>query len=43
MKGSRTKGTTTIEVGADGVALITLVNPPVNALSSDGIVTLSFL
>ncbi|KAL9400822.1 hypothetical protein Peur_004671 [Populus x canadensis] len=35
MKGSRTKGTTTIEVGADGVALITLVNPPVNALSSD--------
>ncbi|KAI9390725.1 hypothetical protein POPTR_008G220400v4 [Populus trichocarpa] len=35
MKGSRTKGTTTIEVGADGVALITLINPPVNALSSD--------
>ncbi|KAJ6904322.1 glyoxysomal fatty acid beta-oxidation multifunctional protein MFP-a-like isoform X2 [Populus alba x Populus x berolinensis] len=35
MKGSRTKGTTTIEVGADGVALITIINPPVNALSSD--------
>ncbi|XP_061962374.1 glyoxysomal fatty acid beta-oxidation multifunctional protein MFP-a-like isoform X2 [Populus nigra] len=35
MKGSRTKGTTTIEVGADGVALITLIYPPVNALSSD--------
>ncbi|XP_011003910.1 PREDICTED: glyoxysomal fatty acid beta-oxidation multifunctional protein MFP-a-like [Populus euphratica] len=35
MKGSRTKGTTTIEVGADGVALITLINHPVNALSSD--------
>ncbi|KAJ6769422.1 GLYOXYSOMAL FATTY ACID BETA-OXIDATION MFP-A PROTEIN [Salix koriyanagi] len=35
MKGSRTKGTTTIEVGAHGVALITIINPPVNSLSSD--------
>ncbi|KAF9677982.1 hypothetical protein SADUNF_Sadunf08G0164600 [Salix dunnii] len=35
MKGSRTKGTTTIEVGANGVALITLIHPPVNSLSSD--------
>ncbi|XP_044499625.1 glyoxysomal fatty acid beta-oxidation multifunctional protein MFP-a-like isoform X1 [Mangifera indica] len=29
------KGRTTIEVGADGVALITIVNPPVNSLSLD--------
>ncbi|GAV64146.1 ECH domain-containing protein/3HCDH domain-containing protein/3HCDH_N domain-containing protein [Cephalotus follicularis] len=33
--GSTTKGTTTIEVGADGVALITIINPPVNSLSFD--------
>ncbi|CAF2126566.1 unnamed protein product [Brassica napus] len=32
---SRTKGTTTMEVGADGVAVITLINPPVNSLSFD--------
>ena len=37
MEGSRTKGRTTIEVGADGVALITIINPPVNSLSFDGI------
>ncbi|XP_020689146.1 glyoxysomal fatty acid beta-oxidation multifunctional protein MFP-a isoform X1 [Dendrobium catenatum] len=29
------KGRTTIEVGADGVAIITIVNPPVNSLSID--------
>jgi len=29
------KGTTTIEVGSDGVAIITIVNPPVNSLSLD--------
>lgn len=28
-------GRTTIEVGADGVAIITIVNPPVNSLSID--------
>lgn len=33
---SRTKGKTTMEVGADGVAVITLINPPVNSLSFDG-------
>ncbi|KAL9255207.1 Glyoxysomal fatty acid beta-oxidation multifunctional protein MFP-a-like protein [Drosera capensis] len=30
-----TTGTTTIEVGADGVAVITIINPPVNSLSLD--------
>ncbi|KAG9160086.1 hypothetical protein Leryth_005818 [Lithospermum erythrorhizon] len=29
------KGRTTIDVGADGVAIITLINPPVNSLSFD--------
>lgn len=29
------KGKTTIEVGADGVAIITIINPPVNSLSID--------
>ncbi|KAI4372492.1 hypothetical protein MLD38_010714 [Melastoma candidum] len=29
------KGRTTIEVGSDGVALITIINPPVNSLSFD--------
>ncbi|KAA8548946.1 hypothetical protein F0562_000630 [Nyssa sinensis] len=33
--GSSTKGRTVLEVGADGVALITIVNPPVNSLSID--------
>ncbi|KAJ8441695.1 hypothetical protein Cgig2_019082 [Carnegiea gigantea] len=33
--GSRTKGTTSMEVGPDGVAIITLINPPVNSLSFD--------
>ncbi|GAB2266672.1 hypothetical protein Dimus_001666 [Dionaea muscipula] len=32
---STTKGTTTIEVAADGVAVITIINPPVNSLSLD--------
>ncbi|CAK9138968.1 unnamed protein product [Ilex paraguariensis] len=32
---SNTKGRTTLEVGADGVALITIINPPVNSLSFD--------
>lgn len=35
---SRPKGTTAMEVGDDGVAVITIVNPPVNALSYDGTV-----
>ncbi|KAK3164335.1 hypothetical protein QOZ80_1AG0016180 [Eleusine coracana subsp. coracana] len=29
------KGTTELEVGADGVAVITIINPPVNSLSID--------
>ncbi|KAF5465456.1 hypothetical protein F2P56_015465 [Juglans regia] len=33
--GSGAKGRTVMEVGADGVALITLINPPVNSLSFD--------
>ncbi|KAH9765881.1 peroxisomal fatty acid beta-oxidation multifunctional protein MFP2 [Citrus sinensis] len=33
---SGTKGRTTLEVGADGVAIITIINPPVNSLSLDG-------
>ncbi|KAG2727044.1 hypothetical protein I3760_01G142300 [Carya illinoinensis] len=33
--GSGSKGRTVMEVGADGVALITLINPPVNSLSLD--------
>ncbi|XP_010524718.1 PREDICTED: peroxisomal fatty acid beta-oxidation multifunctional protein MFP2 [Tarenaya hassleriana] len=33
--GSRTKGKTVMEVGSDGVAVITLINPPVNSLSFD--------
>ncbi|KAL0900730.1 hypothetical protein Bca101_084691 [Brassica carinata] len=32
---SRTKGKATMEVGSDGVAVITLINPPVNSLSFD--------
>ncbi|KAL2530584.1 Peroxisomal fatty acid beta-oxidation multifunctional protein MFP2 [Forsythia ovata] len=32
---SSAKGRTTIEVGADGVAIITIINPPVNSLSLD--------
>jgi hypothetical protein len=32
------RGTTTMEVRADGVAVITITNPPVNALSLDGTV-----
>lgn len=31
----RTKGRTVLEVGADGVAVITIINPPVNSLSFD--------
>ncbi|XP_058212486.1 glyoxysomal fatty acid beta-oxidation multifunctional protein MFP-a-like isoform X1 [Rhododendron vialii] len=33
--GSNPKGRTVMEVGADGVAVITIVNPPVNSLSID--------
>ncbi|KAK3017975.1 hypothetical protein RJ639_002732, partial [Escallonia herrerae] len=33
--GSNPKGRTTMEVGADGVAVITIINPPVNSLSFD--------
>ncbi|KAA8527438.1 hypothetical protein F0562_034847 [Nyssa sinensis] len=33
--GSSTKGRTVVEVGADGVAIITIINPPVNSLSLD--------
>ncbi|XP_057486339.1 glyoxysomal fatty acid beta-oxidation multifunctional protein MFP-a-like [Actinidia eriantha] len=32
---SNPKGRTTMEVGADGVAIITIINPPVNSLSLD--------
>ncbi|KAH7513384.1 hypothetical protein FEM48_Zijuj12G0194300 [Ziziphus jujuba var. spinosa] len=34
--GSNAKGRVVLEVGADGVALITIINPPVNSLSFDG-------
>ncbi|XP_047316266.1 peroxisomal fatty acid beta-oxidation multifunctional protein MFP2-like [Impatiens glandulifera] len=33
--GSKPKGRTTIDVGSDGVAVITIINPPVNSLSFD--------
>nr|KJB72707.1 hypothetical protein B456_011G191800 [Gossypium raimondii] len=33
--GSKNNGRTTLEVGADGVAIITIINPPVNSLSPD--------
>ncbi|KAB1213968.1 Glyoxysomal fatty acid beta-oxidation multifunctional protein MFP-a [Morella rubra] len=33
--GTVAKGRTVMEVGADGVALITIINPPVNSLSFD--------
>ena len=36
--GSNVKGRTAMEVGADGVAIITIINPPVNSLSFDGTV-----
>nr|KAJ0201094.1 hypothetical protein LSAT_V11C600334630 [Lactuca sativa] len=32
----RMGGTSTISVGSDGVAIITIINPPVNSLSLDG-------
>jgi hypothetical protein len=35
--GSMDKGRTEMEVGEDGVAVVTVVNPPVNALSIQGI------
>jgi hypothetical protein len=38
---SGAEGRTFMEVGADGVALITFINPPINSLSFDG--TRSFL
>ncbi|KAL3634630.1 hypothetical protein CASFOL_021684 [Castilleja foliolosa] len=34
---SSSKGRTTLDVGADGVAIITIINPPVNSLSFDGL------
>jgi len=34
---SSRKGHTVMDVGADGVAIITIINPPVNSLSFDGI------
>ncbi|KAK9282485.1 hypothetical protein L1049_005403 [Liquidambar formosana] len=37
---SNTKGTTVVEVGTDGVAIITIVNPPLNLLSVDVILSL---
>ena len=37
---SMAKGHTVLEVGADGVAIITIVNPPVNSLSFDGTILL---
>ncbi|XWS08580.1 hypothetical protein CRYUN_Cryun40dG0014400 [Craigia yunnanensis] len=33
--GSKNKGRTMMEVGADGVAVITIINPPINSLSLD--------
>ncbi|XP_042506221.1 glyoxysomal fatty acid beta-oxidation multifunctional protein MFP-a-like [Macadamia integrifolia] len=38
--GSNKKGRTVLEVGADGVAVITLINPPVNSLSFDVLLSL---
>lgn len=35
-------GRTTVEVGADGVAVVTINNPPLNLLSVDGIFLLCF-
>ncbi|XP_060174043.1 glyoxysomal fatty acid beta-oxidation multifunctional protein MFP-a-like [Lycium barbarum] len=35
MSSSNPKGRTTIEVGSDGVAIITIINPPVNSLALD--------
>ncbi|XP_057476267.1 glyoxysomal fatty acid beta-oxidation multifunctional protein MFP-a-like [Actinidia eriantha] len=35
MAGSNPKGRTVMEVGADGVAVIAIINPPVNSLSLD--------
>ncbi|CAA0815783.1 Peroxisomal fatty acid beta-oxidation multifunctional protein MFP2 [Striga hermonthica] len=32
---SSSKGRTTLDVGADGIAIITIINPPVNSLSFD--------
>lgn len=40
---SNPKGRTTIEVGADGVAVITIINPPVNSLALDGTFKALFL
>ncbi|XWS14100.1 hypothetical protein CRYUN_Cryun36dG0094100 [Craigia yunnanensis] len=33
--GSKNKGRTMMDVGADGVAVITIINPPINSLSLD--------
>ncbi|KAL4386205.1 hypothetical protein GQ457_09G023850 [Hibiscus cannabinus] len=40
MMGSKNNGRTTMEVGADGVAIITIINPPVNSLSHDVLLSL---
>lgn len=40
--GSNAKGRTVMEVGADGVAVITIINPPVNSLSFDGTLFFKF-
>ena len=37
------RGHTLMEVGPDGVAVITIVNPPVNSLSFDGTITIPTL
>lgn len=42
-KMSSSKGRTTIDVGPDGVAVITIINPPVNSLSFDGTIVPSFV
>lgn len=40
---SGANGRTVLEVGADGVAIITITNPPVNSLSFDGILFFFFI
>ncbi|CAK7348332.1 unnamed protein product [Dovyalis caffra] len=39
-RSSRAKGKTLMEVGADGVAIITINNPPLNLLSVDVMLSL---
>lgn len=40
---SSSAGRTTLDVGADGVAIITIINPPVNSLSFDGMIILEIV